>query len=182
MGPIASLVQDDPWLRMSKEERAGLRRGRLAKIASRAVPDHGISLRPAKLILIDPIAADIRLVDVPEKKPVAPVHRRSYQTKHRFAPNTWIGKRVLIAASKEFGMTVPQMLAYNNHARYCAARFVAIGLLLELTKMSYPAIGHVIGRRDHTTIMNGARRVTKLLESEAFRNRFDQMKMDLART
>jgi chromosomal replication initiation ATPase DnaA len=72
------------------------------------------------------------------------------------------------------------MLAFDNHPKYCIPRYVAIGLMLQLTPMSLPAIGRRLAGRDHTTIVNGRNRLAVLLEGEAFRNRFEQIKQGLS--
>lgn len=113
----------------------------------------------------------IRAVLAPEPKSL----RREYETVANqtvFAPITW---RILRAVSEEFDMPVSEMLSTRQEARYCIPRYVAVGLLLQLTNMSLPAIGRRLGGRDHTTILNARRRIEALLESEAFRNRFDQI-------
>ncbi len=39
-------------------------------------------------------------------------------------------------------------------------------LFRELTDYSYPAIAHVFGDRDHTTVMHAQRKVTKLMSEK----------------
>lgn len=104
-----------------------------------------------------------------------PTVRREYETKNTqpfYAPITW---RILRAVAEEFGMPVSEILDRRREPKYCLPRFVAIGLMLQLTNMSLPAIGRRLGGRDHTTVLNGRNRLAKLLESESFRNRFDQI-------
>lgn len=107
--------------------------------------------------------------------PPAP-KRRDYETEHSFpiyAPITW---RILRAVSDEFGMPITEIVSRKQEPKYTLPRYVVIGLMLRLTNMSLPGIGRRIGGRDHTTVLNGKRRIEALLEGEAFRNRFEQIK------
>jgi hypothetical protein len=164
---IASLVQDDPYLKMPKEERIILRRHRRARLRTFSPPSPP---EPVFRFEIPNPPLGVRKI-----KAV----RREYQAKHSFSPNAGIGRRIMIAVSREFDMTVPEMIEQNNHARYVLPRFVVIGLMLELTQMSLATIGRYLNGRDHSTIYNGRKRLNKLLESEAFRNRFDQLKAEI---
>jgi chromosomal replication initiation ATPase DnaA len=102
--------------------------------------------------------------------------RREYDVESRQSVWMPIARRILLAVSREFGMPVERIVAKSNEAKYCLPRFVAIGLMLEATNLSLPAIGKWLGGRDHSTVINGRRRIEALLESESFRNRFDQIK------
>jgi chromosomal replication initiation ATPase DnaA len=106
--------------------------------------------------------------------------RRQYETAGNalaHAPITW---RILRALSEEFDMPVSDILGRKQTAEYTLPRYVAIGLMLQLTNMSLPGIGQRIGGRDHTTVINGKKRIAALLEEEAFRNRFEQIKAEIA--
>lgn len=47
------------------------------------------------------------------------------------------------------------------------ARHVAMWLARDMTTLSYPQIGRAFGDRDHTTIMNAARRIDRLMREDA---------------
>lgn len=128
--------------------------------------------------------ADIKTADMLERclaKPAPIVHvRREYETAGRqpiYVPITW---RILRAVADEFEMPVSEFIGQKREPKFTLARYVAIGLMLQLTEMSLPAIGRRLGGRDHTTILNGRTRLNELLKSEAFRNRFDQIKASVA--
>jgi hypothetical protein len=107
------------------------------------------------------------------------VTRRTYETPNNqlaFTPITW---RILRAVSEEFDMPVSEICSAHQESKYTLPRYVAIGLMLQLTNMSYPAIGKRLGGRNHATIINGRERLRALLEGEAFRNRFDQIKASI---
>lgn len=109
--------------------------------------------------------------------PVA--HRREYEVKDKLSPYVPIARRILKAVATEFGMTIEDVICRNHHPKYTVPRFVAMGLMLEMTKMSLPAIGRQLGGRDHTTVINGRRHAFKMFAEEAFRNRVDQIKASI---
>lgn len=113
--------------------------------------------------------------------PPMPPKRREYTPRGGEAPITVpIISRIKRAVADEFEMDVEELLCKRRLIDNCIPRYVAIGLMLDVTKMSLPAIGRQLGGRDHTTIINGRNRISKLLESEAFRNRYEQIKAELA--
>jgi chromosomal replication initiator protein len=57
-----------------------------------------------------------------------------------------------------FGMQPWMLLGRDRHQDKILARFVAMYLVRQLLHLSYPQIGEMFGR-DHTTVINGVRRV-----------------------
>lgn len=107
--------------------------------------------------------------------------RREYETTTRTVSSWDIAQRILRVAAREFDLPVSALTGNCKAGPLPLARFVAIGLFVELTQMSYPWIGRQLGGRDHTSILHGKKRIEKLLEEEAFRNRFDQIKAGVGR-
>lgn len=105
--------------------------------------------------------------------------RRLYETRKRYMDATPIVPRILAAVAAEFGLSVADLTGPLRKAVHCNARFVAVGLLVEMTRISLPAIGRHLGNRDHTTILHAREQAKKLFASEAFRNRVDQIKAGL---
>jgi hypothetical protein len=148
------------------------RKARLQRFAEAAARYESKGRAPAD---IQSSAALVRCMATPALR-----IRREYETPNSqpiYAPITW---RILRAVSDEFDMPVSDIISKRQEAEYTLPRYVVIGLILQLTNMSLPAIGRRIGGRDHTTVLNGRNRLAKLLESEAFRNRFDQIKAAVA--
>lgn len=106
--------------------------------------------------------------------------RREYETAHSQPVYTPIISRIMRAVSEEFDMPVSEIVSPNQTSKYCLPRYVAIGLMLALTNMSWPAIGRRLGGRNHATVLAGNERFLALMESEAFRNRFEQIKAGIA--
>ena len=107
--------------------------------------------------------------------------RRQYETAARIPAYMPIAQRILRAIANEFEMTVAEMLGPSRDLKFTTPRNFAVGMMLEITNMSLPAIGRRMGGRDHTTIINSRSRFQELVASEAVRNRFDQIKAEIAR-
>lgn len=108
-----------------------------------------------------------------------PVARREYETPRRPSSDAFTGHRIIAAIAAEYNISIAELTGRRVKAHYCQARFVVVGILLEMTNMSLPAIGRRLGNRDHTTIIHARKRAQKLFASEAFRNRVDQIKAGL---
>ena len=100
---------------------------------------------------------------------------REYATASRISAYVPMSKRILNAIAMEFCISVPVLLADNRRPHFTNARYFAVALFLELTPMSLPAIGKHLNR-DHTTILHARETVRELLQSEALRNRLDEIK------
>lgn len=107
---------------------------------------------------------------LPKRTPV-------YRKGHPLAAPIW--HRTIAVVADEFGVSVDQMLSKSHKAFLAVARHVAVGILCELTSYSMPQIGRRLGGRDHTTILNSRERALALFESEAIRNRVDQLKAEI---
>lgn len=88
-------------------------------------------------------------------------------------------QRILRAVALEYEVTIQEITEQNRHLEFTIPRFVAVGLMLEMTNLTLPAIGRRLGGRDNATIWHARSRIEGLLESEAFRNRFDQIKAEI---
>lgn len=70
-----------------------------------------------------------------------------------------------VAAS--FGVALIEMTSDRRSRAVARPRQVAMYLAKELTGRSLPVIGHHFGRRDHTTVLAGIRRVCGLLDTDS---------------
>lgn len=66
------------------------------------------------------------------------------------------------AVADHFGIPVAAMTHHSRARRVARPRQVAMFLSREMTSHSFPAIGHLFGGRDHTTVMHGVRLVADL--------------------
>lgn len=114
---------------------------------------------------------------MPAPRPSSP--RLPYETKRRFPANMPIARKILKAVATEFDVTIDDLTGKSRKDYICHARFFAVGLFLEITPFSLPAIGRHLGGRDHTTIISARAQAKKLFAQEAVRNRVDQIKQEL---
>jgi chromosomal replication initiator protein len=76
-------------------------------------------------------------------------------------------QRILEAVSREFGTTPKLLKGPRRDRQLVLARFAAVALVLELCpELSLPAIGRLLGQRDHTTIIHARRRAGELLQPD----------------
>jgi chromosomal replication initiation ATPase DnaA len=137
-------------------------KARLARFAQAAARHR----QPQAVIVVEPTT---------EKEEYA-LSRRQYETTSRIPVYMPIAQRILRAIANEFEITVAELLSENRDLRFSTPRHFAVGMMLEVTNMSLPAIGRRLGGRDHTTILNSRARFQDMIASEAIRNRFDQIK------
>lgn len=64
---------------------------------------------------------------------------------------------VIKVVSKHFNMPDHEIMSDRRTKEIILARHTVYWLCKECTPMSYPRIGHWLGRRDHTTILHGVR-------------------------
>lgn len=83
--------------------------------------------------------------------------------------------RVLIeAVVGHYDITLEQIVGKSREQRFALPRQVAMYLLREETKCSFPTIGDHLGGRDHTTAMHACDKISGLCQSD------DQIKQDLS--
>lgn len=62
------------------------------------------------------------------------------------------------------GLTMAELKNHSRQRQYARPRQIAMYAIRNLCPhMSYPVIARVLERKDHTTVMNGVRRIEKLL-------------------
>jgi chromosomal replication initiator protein len=74
------------------------------------------------------------------------------------------------------GVSVADLKGPRRWAHFVQARHECYWLIRQHTRMSLPSIGHVMGNRDHSTILSGIRRVDALAQrSEAYADELGRM-------
>ncbi|HTT90329.1 MAG TPA: chromosomal replication initiator protein DnaA [Acidimicrobiales bacterium] len=79
------------------------------------------------------------------------------------APRQVTPEQILEATAKAFDLTIEQICGPSRRRPLVAARQTAMYLFRSLTDYSYPAIAHVFGDRDHTTVMHAQKKVARLM-------------------
>lgn len=90
--------------------------------------------------------------------------RRFLDRRHHPEPSI---HRIALLAAKRFSVTLRDLRGSTRRRGVVAARGVAMYLARDLTGRSLREIGRYFGRRDHTTVSHGCRRVEALLQSDA---------------
>jgi chromosomal replication initiation ATPase DnaA len=98
---------------------------------------------------------------------------KSKPTEADKAPLSW---KILRAVAQEFDVTVSEMRCTSQHYRYVLPRQIAVGLMVEMTNLSWLKIGALLGGRDHSTALHSWRRYQVISSEESVRNRLDQIK------
>lgn len=95
-----------------------------------------------------------------------------------FAPSlqkrTVTPRRLLEAVTDYYEISMEEILGKSRERRFAFPRQVAMYLLREEAKCSFPAIGSHVGGRDHTTAMHACDKIGNLLKSD------EQLKQDLS--
>jgi len=82
-------------------------------------------------------------------------------------------RRLLDIISTYFDLTMEDLLGKSREKRLAFPRQIAMFLLREDAKCSYPAIGSHLGDRDHTTAMHACSKISDLLKRD------EQLKQDI---
>ncbi len=85
-----------------------------------------------------------------------------------------VSPRLLIeAVSGHYDISLEQIVGKSREQRFALPRQIAMYLLREETKCSFPTIGDHLGGRDHTTAMHACDKITHLIQNDT------QVKQDI---
>ena len=74
--------------------------------------------------------------------------------------------RILAATASTFGVTIVDLEGKSRTQPLARARQVSMYLCRELTDLSLPRIGQLLGGRDHTTVLHGIKKVRDLMQTD----------------
>lgn len=83
-------------------------------------------------------------------------------------------RRLIEAVITYYDITYDDLMGKSREKRLAFPRQIAMYLLREEAKCSYPAIGNHFGGRDHTTALHACNKITGMVKTD------DQLKRDLA--
>jgi hypothetical protein len=176
MQAITELVYDDPYTRMTPQQRIAERKMRRQNFFGERPP----KLNPAPFKIVppaEPIDPAIRIWIEAKKETFAnpwlhamwffdlvvrsqqPTH---YLPKPRFARIEMI-QRVLC---KYYGVTMAELLSHRRTQNIVRPRQKGFFLAKVLSNKSLPEIGRRFGGRDHTTVLHGIRQVEAKIASD----------------
>jgi hypothetical protein len=74
---------------------------------------------------------------------------------------------ILSMVTQETGVSRLDILSDRRGAKIVRPRQIAYYLMRHCTPLSLPEIGRRMGKRDHTSVLSGVRKITNLLQSDA---------------
>ncbi len=83
-------------------------------------------------------------------------------------------KRLIEVVVGYFDLTINDIIGKSREQRLAFPRQIAMYLLRQEIKCSFPAIGNHLGNRDHTTVMHACTKITELLKNN------QQLKNDIS--
>ena len=93
---------------------------------------------------------------------------------------TITGSEVVALVAASYGLKTAELYGKRRSAAINRARQVAMFLVRELTPLSLPQIGQLLGKRSHTTVLHGWRKVGALLEKDVeLQGRVKQLEAEL---
>ncbi len=166
MEAIATLIQDDPYLKLSAAARLTAYKARRARFEARGAkdtplpvmapePDPEPVLEHVELIQswidrqrqIHQAAIDIRAdAPLPTKPSVVQIQR---------------------VCAEHFNFYVTELCSQRRLGPLVRARQIAMYLTKTLTNRSLPEIGRRFGHRDHTTVLHAVRKIETRMEDDA---------------
>jgi len=159
MQAIASLVQDDPYLRMPKEERLALHRRRRARLRSFSPPTPR-----APIIFIEipntPLGVPKIAAPVKRSSPVFRLWCDDIVACGLAALKAPSFAAILEATAFHFGVLAADLMKGARTKILVIARHVAAFIVSRLTSASLPEIGRRFGGMDHTSILYAVRKIS----------------------
>jgi hypothetical protein len=146
--------------------------------ARKAVFDPGINIRNGRPVKVLPPKPE----PTPEPEPASEPQPQQQETAVDLAlvayditpedieefpkPPPTIRAIQLATIKRHEGASLVALLSQSRTAKIMRPRQIAMHLAKRLTSHSYPEIGRRFGGRDHTTILHGARKIAKLINTD----------------
>ena len=84
---------------------------------------------------------------------------------------------IIDVVAEHFGINPEDITSKKRNSEFVQPRHIAMYLCRELTSTSLVNIGKIMGKRDHTTVMNGVNNISERIKTEPeLRNRVDIIK------
>lgn len=157
MEAIASLVNDDPYLKLSAPDRRSAIKARRARFEARAIQEE-----PAFVEVNETDRVDILETRWAAQQKEAWFEIISEKAAPGRAPKI---DDILRVSCKYFDLTRSQMTSDRRTAPVVYARQIAMYLCKFHTTKSYPEIGRRFGGRDHTTVLHGHHKIERLVHA-----------------
>jgi chromosomal replication initiator protein len=84
---------------------------------------------------------------------------------------------IISVVSDQFGVTTENIISKRRNSEFVKPRQVVMYLCCKLTDISLTQIGKVLGKRDHSTVINGRDKITKeIIENKELENKIEIIK------
>lgn len=161
MEAIASLVENDPYLRLPFKERLHARRARRVKLWA-----YPVKVDPVPAVVAPVVQAESwaeRQLRIPMPKP------RWFSIEADLGPVEKVRptiEEIQRAVCKYYGVKRDALIGERRHGPIIRPRHVAIYLVKVLTLRSLPEVGRRFGGRDHTSVLFAMRKIERQRESD----------------
>lgn len=176
MQAIATLVSDDPYLRMPAKERMLLRKQRqerfrklLLEKEPQVLPSSILDIVPKMVVLSDPVITHIELISEWAEKQIQKYKPVWFGIVSEIEPAEKPKPRmedIQRATAKYYGIYKSDLLSARRTANIVLPRQVAMFIAKALTLKSLPEIGRRFGDRDHTTVLHAVRKIERLKSTD----------------
>lgn len=154
---------------MSMQDQIYLRAIRLGRLVPKVVEIQSAPLTPSPPIAIPIQDNNVIEAPIPVTRPY--LVYREYPT----------GADVFKIVCEFYGVKQIDVKSERRNAVIVKPRQAVMFLLRTMTTLSFPAIGRLVGHRDHTTILHGCRKISRLIESdERVRDEIDLLKIRIS--
>lgn len=184
MRPTIALIEDDPYLKLSADERLEIMKLRRARLRG-YIPDQPIACLSATqrsgVFRRPPIAVD-RTLNPTELDSVAFAAwlKRQEQIHPLAAPmkEPWFAIDAEIdplqprvddiqkIVARAYGISRRELMSHRRLARVVLPRQIAMFLAKTMTKKSLPDVGRRFSYRDHTTVLYAVRKLAAMIEGD----------------
>ncbi|MDA3899955.1 MAG: chromosomal replication initiator protein DnaA [Spirochaetes bacterium] len=87
---------------------------------------------------------------------------------------------IIVKVAKHFGISEDSIRSKSRHSSIIQPRFITMFLATRLTQLTTTEIGKLIGKRDHSTVINARNNIEKALENdEGLKEKIDDIISDL---
>lgn len=84
---------------------------------------------------------------------------------------------IIEVVAEHFGINPDDITSKKRNSEYVQPRHIAMYLCREITSTSLVNIGKIMGKRDHTTVMNGIKNISEKIKTDSeLRNRIEVIK------
>jgi hypothetical protein len=135
---------------LQEARRARLQRLGCLPVSSRVQPVP-FTVVPVPVVEIAPVENTPEPVEVIPEKPI--VSRVTV-------------RQIIDLVCPRYCVTPIDLVSHRRSQKVCLPRQVVMWLARHLTTLSMPAIGRLLGDRDHTTILSGIRKIDALRETD----------------